>query len=321
MELLLANPRGFCAGVERAIGTVEALLRNMGAPVHVRHEIVHNRRVVDRLASEGAVFAETTQEIPAGAVAVLSAHGVPPAVHAEAEKRRLRVVDATCPLVTRVQLEVVRQAAAGRSVIVIGHRGHVEVEGIVGHFPPHAPGVIAVIETADEVDTLRIPDEDAVAYVTQTTLAVDEARRIVDRLRSRFPRLSDPRADTICYATQNRQNAVRSIAAECELLLVIGAPHSSNSNRLVEVGNECGTRAVLIESAGDLRPEMFSGVDRVGLTASASAPEDLVQGVVDWLRQLDRELTVREVGTPEDLHFNLPPQARLRKEGTSHGDR
>ncbi|RYD18085.1 MAG: 4-hydroxy-3-methylbut-2-enyl diphosphate reductase, partial [Lysobacteraceae bacterium] len=247
VELLLANPRGFCAGVERAIGTVEALLELRGAPVHVRHEIVHNRRVVQRLEARGAIFVDRTDDIPEGALTVLSAHGVAPSVMAAAAKRRLDIVDATCPLVTKVHLEVARQARAGRSVVVIGHRGHVEVEGLIGHFPEGSSGTVTVIEHEREIAAFDPPDPGAVAWVTQTTLAVDDAARIVGKLRERFPLLADPHGDTICYATQNRQTAVRDIAGRCDVVLVVGASHSSNSNRLVEVARESGTTSVLIE--------------------------------------------------------------------------
>lgn len=315
MELLLANPRGFCAGVERAIGTVEALLELRGAPVHVRHEIVHNRRVVQRLEARGAIFVDRTDDIPEGALTVLSAHGVAPSVMAAAAKRRLDIVDATCPLVTKVHLEVARQARAGRSVVVIGHRGHVEVEGLIGHFPEGSSGTVTVIEHEREIAAFDPPDPGAVAWVTQTTLAVDDAARIVGKLRERFPLLADPHGDTICYATQNRQTAVREIAGRCDVVLVVGASHSSNSNRLVEVARESGTISVLIESADDLRPEMFAGASRIGLTASASAPEDLVEAVVGWLRVHDPALRVTAVGRPETVHFNLPHAVRdLAKE-------
>jgi 4-hydroxy-3-methylbut-2-en-1-yl diphosphate reductase len=312
MELLLANPRGFCAGVERAIGTVEALLESSSAPVHVRHEIVHNRRVVERLSARGAVFVERTEDIPEGALTVLSAHGVAPSVVEAALQRNLELVDATCPLVTKVHLEVARQARAGRSVVIIGHRGHVEVEGLVGHFPERSSGIVAVIEHEGEIADFQPPDPDAVAWVTQTTLAVDDATRIVVQLRKRFPKLIDPRGDTICYATQNRQAAVRTIAPNCDLLLVVGAPHSSNSNRLVEVARESGTIGLLIEGADDLKSAMFAGVSRVGLTASASAPEDVVTAVIDRLRHYDPTLRVTSIGKPEDVHFKLPHSIRQR---------
>jgi 4-hydroxy-3-methylbut-2-enyl diphosphate reductase len=310
MELLLANPRGFCAGVERAVGTVEALLAATGGPVHVRHEIVHNRAVVNGLAARGAIFVDQTTDIPEGAVAVLSAHGVAPAVVAEARARRLRLVDATCPLVTKVHLEVVRHARAGRSVLVIGHRGHVEVEGLIGHFPPDARGIVAVVESMADAEAVEVPDPDAVAWVTQTTLAVGEARRIVETLRARFPALADPHGDTICYATQNRQDAVRALAAVSELVLVLGAPHSSNSNRLAEVAREAGARALLIEGPDDLVPALFDGLERVGLTAGASAPERLVEATIEWLAALRPGLVVSQMGTAETVHFNLPAAVR-----------
>jgi 4-hydroxy-3-methylbut-2-enyl diphosphate reductase len=321
MEVLLANPRGFCAGVERAVGTVEALLATMGAPVHVRHEIVHNRAVVSGLAARGAVFVDRTEDIPEGAVTVLSAHGVAPGVVADAKARGLRLVDATCPLVTKVHLEVVRHARAGRSVLVIGHRGHVEVEGLVGHFPAGAPGIVTVIETLEEAATVAVPDPDAVAWVTQTTLAVGEARRIVEQLRGRFPKLADPHGETICYATQNRQDAVRALAATSDLVLVVGAPHSSNSNRLAEVARESGARALLIEGPDELALAQFAGVKRVGLTASASAPERLVEATIGWLAERFPGLTVTPMGTPENVHFNLPAAIRdLKRETTIMDD-
>jgi 4-hydroxy-3-methylbut-2-en-1-yl diphosphate reductase len=311
MELLLANPRGFCAGVERAVATVNVLLdRKAGERVYVRHEIVHNTHVVEDLSRRGAIFIEEVEDVPAGAITVISAHGVAPKIFEDARKRNLNIVDATCPLVAKVQLEVARHARSGRSVIVIGHADHVEVAGIVGNFPRDSLGIVTVIESEAEVEFLALPDPNLVAWVSQTTLAVDQTYRIVDRLRERFPTLVDPHGETICYATQSRQNIVRAMAPDCDLLLVVGAPHSSNSRRLVEVAQESGVTSIMIESHRDLNENMFKGVHRLGLTASASAPETLVERVIKWLTAFDPGLLINNLGMPETQQFNLPQMAR-----------
>lgn len=309
MQVFLANPRGFCAGVERAVHVVNELLEIEGAPVYVRHAIVHNHFVVEELVRKGAVFVEDVDEIPEGSTAVMSAHGVARSVIERSRERGLRIIDATCPLVSKVQLEVLRQTGKGRTVIVIGHRGHVEVEGLVGHRDPGRGGVI-VIESKEEAETVEVPQPDAVAYVSQTTLAVNATREIVDVLRRRFPALAEPHGSTICYATQNRQDAVIQLVRRCDIILVVGAPHSSNSQRMTEVAREGGARAILIESAADLDPAMFAGVRRVGLTSSASAPEALVEGVIAWMTEHLPLVRVSEVGAPENVNFRPPASLR-----------
>lgn len=309
MRLLVANPRGFCAGVDRAILTVEALLETFGPPVFVRHAIVHNRVVVEDLATRGAVFVEEVEEIPPGAVAVISAHGAAPAVHQAALTRGLRLFDATCPLVTKVHLDVARHAKLGRSVFVIGHRNHVEVQGILGHFDA-APGGIIVVESEAEAEAANLADDNKVGFVTQTTLAVEHAARIVAVLRRRFPQIVEPFSEGICYATQNRQNAVRSMAVHAQAILVIGAPHSSNSVRLCEVAEDAGTRARLIERAEEIDPTWLEGCDVIGLTSSASAPEVLVQAAIARLRVLRPGLVIEEFGSAEDMNFRLAPEVR-----------
>jgi 4-hydroxy-3-methylbut-2-en-1-yl diphosphate reductase len=313
MQVFLANPRGFCAGVDRAVNVVDELLDLAGPPIYVRHAIVHNHFVVEALERRGAVFVEDVDEIPHGSIAVMSAHGVGRSVLARARERMLRVIDATCPLVSKVQLEVLSQTSKGRTVIIIGHRGHVEVDGLIDHRDPECGGVV-VIETREEALTVTVPDPAAVAYVTQTTLAVDATREIVDVLRERFPALAAPHGDTICYATQNRQEAVVQLARRCEIIIVIGAPHSSNSRRLTEVAAQSGARAVLIESAADLDPEIFAGTRRIGLTSSASAPEALVDEVIAWMDEHLCEVKVFELGEPETISFRPPASLReLRK--------
>jgi 4-hydroxy-3-methylbut-2-enyl diphosphate reductase len=316
VRLLVANPRGFCAGVDRAILTVEALLETLGPPVFVRHAIVHNRLVVDDLAARGAVFVEEVEDIPPGAVAVISAHGAAPAVHQAAIARGLRLFDATCPLVTKVHLDVERHAKLGRSVFVIGHRDHVEVRGILGHFRD-APGRIIVVESANEAEAAALPQDTPVGFVTQTTLAVAQTSRVVAVLRRRFPQLVEPYREDICYATQNRQNAVRRMAARAQLILVIGAPFSSNSVRLCEVAEEAGVPARLIERAEEIAPAWLEGLSAVGLTASASAPESVVQAAIARLRALRPGLVVEEFGAAEDVVFRLPTEVRALTEQNS----
>jgi len=272
--LWLAAPRGFCAGVDRAIDIVEMALQVYGAPIYVRHEIVHNRHVVEDLRRKGAVFTDDLSEVPEGSVVIFSAHGVSPAVREEARARRLRALDATCPLVTKVHLEALRHARDGYSIVLVGHREHVEVIGTLGE----APGAIVVCESVAEVERLELPDPDRVAYITQTTLSLDDCAAIVGALKRRFPNVKEPAKDDICYATQNRQNAVKVMAPKCATVLVVGAPASSNANRLVEVAEALGADAHLIESAEDIRPEWLTG--DVGLTAGASTPEDVVQACV-----------------------------------------
>jgi 4-hydroxy-3-methylbut-2-enyl diphosphate reductase len=298
--LLLAAPRGFCAGVDRAIDIVDMALQVYGAPIWVRHEIVHNRHVVEDLRAKGAIFTDDLSEVPAGAVVIFSAHGISPAVRAEARSRGLRALDATCPLVTKVHLEALRYAKDGYSIVLIGHRQHVEVIGTLGE----APDAIVVCETVAEVEALQLPDPEKVAYITQTTLSLDDCRAMVDALRRRYPSVREPAKDDICYATQNRQNAVRVMAPRCATVLVVGAPASSNANRLVEVAASLGSRAHLIESAEDIRPEWLTG--DVGLTAGASTPEDVVQACVRRLCELGGYRVEEFSLTEERIMFPLP---------------
>ena len=298
--LLLAAPRGFCAGVDRAIDIVEMALQVYGAPIWVRHEIVHNRHVVDDLKAKGAIFTDDLSDVPSGAVIIFSAHGISPAVRAEAKSRGLRALDATCPLVTKVHLEALRYAKDGYSIVLIGHRQHVEVIGTLGE----APDAIVVCENVAEIEALQLPDPEKVAYITQTTLSLDDCRAMVDALRKRYPAVHEPAKDDICYATQNRQNAVRVMAPKCATVLVVGAPASSNANRLVEVAQALGADAHLIESAEDIRPEWLTG--DVGLTAGASTPEDIVQACVARVCELG-EYRVEEFRLTEELiMFPLP---------------
>jgi 4-hydroxy-3-methylbut-2-enyl diphosphate reductase len=305
MDLWLANPRGFCAGVDRAVKIVEELVSLVDEPVFVRHEIVHNRSVVEGLAARGAVFVETIDEIPKGAFAIISAHGAPGEEYARARAANLRLFDATCPLVSKLHLEVMGYARAGRSVIVIGHRDHVEVIGTLSYYD-NPVGSIQVVEDQREALEVQVPDPLLVGYVTQTTLAVEASNRIVSVLSDRFPALIGPPNDDICYATQNRQHAVRMLCKQCERIVVIGAPHSSNSMRMVEVARETGREAHLIESAHDIRATWFEDVNDVGLTSSASAPEHLVQRALQHIRALVGDVNVRELGAAETVTFKLP---------------
>ncbi len=305
LTLLIAAPRGFCAGVDRAIEIVERALDRFGAPVYVRHEIVHNRFVVDGLKAKGAIFVEELDEVPDGVPVVFSAHGVPKHVPAEAELRGLRYVDATCPLVSKVHRQAERQIEAGRHIIFIGHRGHPEVIGTLGQVPV---GTITLVETEDDVATLDFPSDAQLAYLSQTTLSVDDTARIIAALQARYPGIVAPKAEDICYATSNRQAAVKVIAAGAELVLVIGAPNSSNSLRLVEVAERCGAQARLIQRASEIDPAWIEGVETVGLTAGASAPEELVREVVDLLSRW-RALEEHTLVTAEEkMIFKLPRQ-------------
>ena len=312
MDILLANPRGFCAGVDRAIEIVERALENFGAPIYVRHEVVHNRFVVDGLRARGAVFVDELDEVPDGATVIFSAHGVSQAVRAEAERRRLRVFDATCPLVTKVHMEVVRHAKAGRDVVLIGHAGHPEVEGTLGQWnKQQASGDIHLVETPDDVARLRPNDPQRLAYVTQTTLSVDDTKAVIEALRRHFPAVEGPRHDDICYATQNRQDAVRKLGQQCDLVLVVGSTNSSNSNRLRELAEKQGVPAYLIDGAEDIRVEWLEGRRRVGVTAGASAPEELVRNVIARLR-VAGAAEVRELaGEVETITFALPRELRV----------
>ena len=305
LRLLLAAPRGFCAGVDRAIEIVERALARYGAPVYVRHEIVHNRFVVDGLRAKGAIFVEELDEVPDGAPVVFSAHGVPKSVPATATERGLDWLDATCPLVSKVHRQAERQIEAGRHILFIGHKGHPEVIGTFGQVPE---GTITLVETLEDVAQLDFPAETALSYLTQTTLSVDDTAEIVAALRARFPAIAGPKAEDICYATSNRQAAVKAIAEECQLVLVIGAPNSSNSLRLVEVAQRCGADGRLIQRGSEIDPAWFAGVETMGLTAGASAPETLVQEVIDRIGEF-RIVAVEQVVTAEEkIVFKLPRQ-------------
>lgn len=306
MKIILANPRGFCAGVDRAIEIVERALDVFGAPIYVRHEVVHNRYVVTTLREKGAVFVDELDQVPDAATVIFSAHGVPKSVQDEAQQRGLRVFDATCPLVTKVHLEVMRHARAGHDVILIGHAGHPEVEGTMGQFDTSSGGHIYLVETPDDVAKLQVRDGRSLGYVTQTTLSVDDAKVVVDALRARFPDIQGPKKDDICYATQNRQDAVKDLAAKSDIVLVVGSPNSSNSNRLREVAERLGVKAYLIDTAADIKAEWFTGVNRIGLTAGASAPEILVDEVVAALRQLVGAEVEEGNGQRESIVFPLP---------------
>jgi len=306
-KLLLAAPRGYCAGVDRAVQTVERALELYGAPVYVRKEIVHNKHVVAQLRERGAVFVDELDDaIPEGAVTVFSAHGVAPAVHADAQRRGLRTIDATCPLVTKVHREALKFAAEGYTIVLIGHAGHEEVEGTMGEAPEH----IVLVETEADVDALEVPDPDRVAYVSQTTLSVDETRAIIARLRERFPGITGPRTDDICYATTNRQLAVKQMASHCDLVLVIGSQNSSNSNRLVDVARAAGARSYLIDHEAQVREEWLEGARTVGISSGASAPEELVQRLVDFFRARGTQDVAEFEVLREDVRFMLPKPIR-----------
>ena len=302
MEILLANPRGFCAGVKRAIAIVERVLEKFGAPVYVRHEVVHNRYVVDGLRAKGAVFVEELDEVPDGAIVIFSAHGVPKAVRCEAERRGLQVFDATCPLVTKVHLEVDRMRSQGREVVMIGHRGHPEVEGTMGQ----ADAGIHLVEKAADVADVKVTDPTMLGFVTQTTLSMDDAVIVIEALQTRFPQLTGPRKDDICYATQNRQDAVKALAERCDVILVVGSRNSSNSNRLREVAEQRGARAYLLDRASELDAEWLRGVTCLGVTAGASAPEILVREVVDALVAMGGSPAIETDFRDEGVSFPLP---------------
>lgn len=312
MDVLLANPRGFCAGVDRAIDIVERALDLFGAPIYVRHEVVHNRFVVDGLRSRGAIFIEDLDEVPRDATVIFSAHGVSQAVRAEADRRGFRVFDATCPLVTKVHMEVSRHCRAGRDMILIGHAGHPEVEGTLGQWDRQGgTGHIQLVETVADVWNIQVGQPSNLAYTTQTTLSVDETHEIINALRNRFPEIQGPRHDDICYATQNRQDAVRELAQKCDCVLVVGSPNSSNSNRLRELAERFGVPAYLIDGAEDICEEWLQGKHQVGVTAGASAPESLVQGVVARLHQLGQGKVVELKGVRESMVFALPKELRI----------
>ncbi len=310
MRILLANPRGFCAGVDRAIEIVERAIALFGAPIHVRHEVVHNRTVVERLRALGAVFVEELHEVPDGATVIFSAHGVSTAVEQEAQRRGLQVFDATCPLVTKVHMEVARFAREGRDVLLIGHAGHPEVEGTMGRFDGSHGGRILLVESVADVQRLEVRDPEQLAFVTQTTLSVDDTAAIVEALRARYPALQAPRKEDICYATQNRQDAVKQLLEQCDVLVVVGSRSSSNSNRLRELADRAGVPGYLVDGAADLRRDWFEGRTTVGVTAGASAPELLVQQVVERLREWGGATPAESHGRPEHVVFALPRSLR-----------
>jgi 4-hydroxy-3-methylbut-2-en-1-yl diphosphate reductase len=301
-HVLLANPRGFCAGVDRAIAIVEAALTRFGAPIYVRHEVVHNKFVVDNLKAKGAIFIENLDDVPDGATLIFSAHGVPQSVRQAAEARGLNVYDATCPLVTKVHKEVVKLRLEGYEIVMIGHKGHPEVEGTMGQ----SDGGMMLVETPDDVAGLVVADPERLAYVTQTTLSVDDAARVVEALRARFPAIVGPRKDDICYATQNRQDAVKKLAAQCNVVIVVGSPNSSNSNRLREVAASLGRAAYMVDNADQLDPAWLAGKPCIGVTAGASAPEVLVDGVIARLKALGATDVRTQDGIEEKVSFALP---------------
>ncbi|MBT3347295.1 MAG: 4-hydroxy-3-methylbut-2-enyl diphosphate reductase [Thiotrichales bacterium] len=311
MKIELAQPRGFCAGVERAITIVERALELFGAPIFVRHEVVHNRYVVERLRKLGAIFVQELDEVPAGAKVIFSAHGVSEKVEQNAATRNLTVFDATCPLVTKVHKQVARDGGAGRDVVLIGHAGHPEVEGTLGRYPTDSKGGdIYLVENVEEVGDLKIELTESISYATQTTLSMDDAAEVVSALKERFPALRGVKKDDICYATQNRQNAVKLLAENCKVVLVVGSSNSSNSNRLREIAEELGVAAYLIDHAQELKSEWFSGVESVGVTAGASAPENLVEGVMERLMEFGGEWNGKVSGEIESVFFPLPEELR-----------
>ncbi len=315
LRIILANPRGFCAGVDRAIEIVEKALVKYGAPVYVRHEIVHNRYVVEGLEAMGAIFVEELDEIPLAhqkQPVIFSAHGVPKSVPADAEDRKLFYLDATCPLVTKVHIEVTRYSRQGLDVVLIGHAGHPEVEGTMGQYDSSTGGEIYLVEDVADVESLAPFNPDALSYVSQTTLSMDDTAIVIEALREKFPNIQGPKTDDICYATQNRQDAVKDLAKQCDLILVVGSPNSSNSNRLRELGERMGSAAYLIDNADEIKADWFSDDKTVGITAGASAPEVLVQQVVDRVKELGGTAPVELSGREENITFNLPKELRLK---------
>lgn len=311
MQIKLANPRGFCAGVDRAIEIVNRALEVFQPPIYVRHEVVHNKFVVEDLRNRGAVFVEELHQVPDDAIVIFSAHGVSRAVQDEAARRGLKVFDATCPLVTKVHLEVVRYSQDGRECVLIGHAGHPEVEGTMGQYDDSQGGKIYLVENEDDVARLHVNNPDTLAFVTQTTLSMDDTSRVIDALREKFPAISGPRKDDICYATQNRQDAVKQLASDCDVVLVVGSPNSSNSNRLRELADRMGTPAYLIDGAADLKRDWFADKPRVGVTAGASAPEVLVQDVINQLRDWGALVAEELDGRQENVTFSMPKELRL----------
>ncbi|GGL96656.1 4-hydroxy-3-methylbut-2-enyl diphosphate reductase [Pseudomonas asuensis] len=312
MQIKLANPRGFCAGVDRAIDIVNRALDVFGPPIYVRHEVVHNKFVVENLRNRGAVFVEELDQVPDDVIVIFSAHGVSQAVRKEAENRGLKVFDATCPLVTKVHMEVAKYSRDGRECILIGHEGHPEVEGTMGQYDTRNGGSIYLVEDEEDVAALQVRNPDSLAFVTQTTLSMDDTSKVIDALRGKFPNIGGPRKDDICYATQNRQDAVKTLASESDIVLVVGSPNSSNSNRLRELSERMGTPAYLIDGAEDLNREWFNGVGRIGITAGASAPEVLVKGVIDQLKAWGASEGLELEGQPENITFSLPKELRVK---------
>jgi 4-hydroxy-3-methylbut-2-enyl diphosphate reductase len=311
MTVMLANPRGFCAGVDRAIDIVNRALEVFGQPIYVRHEVVHNKTVVDDLRNRGAVFVEELDEVPDDAIVIFSAHGVSKAVQDEAATRGLQVFDATCPLVTKVHVEVTAFSRSGKECILIGHEGHPEVEGTMGQYNGTNGGKMYLVEDEEQASNLVVRDPDNLSYVTQTTLSVDDTAKVIEALRARFPNIQGPRKDDICYATQNRQDAVRALAEKANVVLVVGSPNSSNSNRLKELAERCGASAYLIDSADMIEPGWVSEGDTVGVTAGASAPEHLVEGVISWLKDQGHTSVESLDGQPENITFSLPKELRI----------
>ncbi|KUM40103.1 MULTISPECIES: 4-hydroxy-3-methylbut-2-enyl diphosphate reductase [Pseudomonas] len=312
MQIKLANPRGFCAGVDRAIDIVDRALDVFGPPIYVRHEVVHNKFVVDNLRARGAVFVEDVADVPDDVILIFSAHGVSQAVRREAAERGLKVFDATCPLVTKVHMEVARYSRDGQECILIGHAGHPEVEGTMGQYDDRAGGAIYLVEDEEDVAKLEVRNPEALFYVSQTTLSMDDTRKVIDALRAKFPHINGPRKNDICYATTNRQDAVKTLALESDVVLVVGSPSSSNSNRLRELAERLGTPAYLIDGAEDMQQSWFEGVQRIGVTAGASAPEVLVRGVIDRLQSWGATGEVELEGEPENITFTLPRELRVK---------
>lgn len=310
MDIKLANPRGFCAGVDRAIDIVKRALDIFGAPIYVRHEVVHNKFVVDSLRERGAIFVDELHEIPDDVIVIFSAHGVSQALRDEADDRNLKVFDATCPLVTKVHMEVVRYSRDGSECVLIGHEGHPEVEGTMGQYRSREGGQIYLVENESDVAKLKVQHPENLAYVTQTTLSIDDTSRVINALRKRFPAIQGPKKDDICYATQNRQDAVKQLALECDLVLVVGSPNSSNSNRLRELAERCGATAFLIDNASDISSDWLNEKKSIGVTAGASAPEVLVKDVVEALEKMGAKSPTEIVGQEENIRFSMPKELR-----------
>lgn len=314
MQIILANPRGFCAGVDRAIAIVNRALESFSPPIYVRHEVVHNKFVVNDLRQRGAVFVEELDQVPDDSIVIFSAHGVSRAVQNEAERRGLKVFDATCPLVTKVHIEVTKYAREGKEAILIGHQGHPEVEGTMGQYDLSQGGKIYLVEDESDVAQLEVNNPDNLAFVTQTTLSIDDTAKVIDALREKFPNIQGPRKDDICYATQNRQDAVRDLANQCDVVLVVGSPNSSNSNRLRELAERMGKKAYLIDNAKEMQQDWFDGDSKIGVTAGASAPEVLIQEVLTQLQQWGASPPQELNGREENITFSLPKELRIKVE-------